>query len=117
MTYPTAEQVRDILDYDPLTGMSTTFNYNHTDDTFSVGCKQECSGIVEAAKEKLATADHRKQMKDDLIHYAYVPVAVQYEWLSKYGVDFGNRDHNKAWMRLLNTEYKHLKTTPITHDR
>lgn len=54
-------------------------------------------------------------IKQDMWHYACIPPVVQMEWLVKYGVDFNKKDHLPAVLKLLNTEYKRLKTTTKHH--
>ena len=45
---------------------------------------------------------------------ASIPIGVQYEWLIKFGVDFGNVDHWPKVKQLLNSsDYRYLKTADI----
>jgi hypothetical protein len=53
--------------------------------------------------------------KDNELHkVASIPVTVQYEWLTKHGVDFWNDDHWPGIVRLLNSpDYRYLKTAEV----
>jgi hypothetical protein len=45
---------------------------------------------------------------------AHIPIGIQYEWITKHGVDLWNRDHQPAVKRLLNSsDYRYLKTADI----
>ena len=45
---------------------------------------------------------------------AHIPVGVQYEWATKYGVELWNKDHWHGVRRLLNSpDYRYLKTAEI----
>ncbi len=67
-----------------------------------------------------ATASKRSAGRDyyardpDMWRVASVPISVQYEWLTKHGVDMHNDDHWPAVQRLLNSsDYRYLKTADI----
>ena len=107
-----------VLDIDPISGIATTFRYDSELDKTIIGYHQNTTPIIEANKRAVIETDAKAQMKNDLVHYARIPTIVQYEWLYKHGVDFNKTEHQKAWMRLLNSpDYKYLKTTTIYHDR
>ena len=107
------------VDFDPLTGITTTFAYDHTEDKFTVGYSQDTTAIQE--DNKLAQLDvdsHKRQSKENWAHYAKVPNIVIMEWRQKYGVDFFNRDHWPKVMQLINSpDYRDLKRTTYYHDR
>lgn len=108
----------ELLDYDPLTGESVTFDYN-ADGSYVIGHHAQISHILDHNAKVLAEADHKKQLKESWVHYASgITNAVILHWRQKYGVDFFNEDHWPAVMKLLNSrEYRGLKTTPLSHDR
>jgi len=111
-----------ILDVDPLTGLTVTFRYDEASDKVILGHHQDMDAVKAVLEDnKLAALDtdmHRTGAKRDWALYARVPNIVQMEWLVKYGVDFGNRDHFKKCMELINSpDYKYLKRTTYHHDR
>ena len=109
----------EIIDVDPISGITTTFSYDHANDQFTVGYFQDTTAIQES--NKLAQLDidsHRKQAKNNWNLYARVPNIVIMEWKRKYGVDFFNRDHWPRVMKLINSrDYADVKRTTYYHDR
>lgn len=61
--------------------------------------------------------EHNKALQNEgfdksseMWHAASIPIGIQYEWLDKYGVDFWNKNHKPAVMKLLNSnEYRYLR--------
>lgn len=108
-----------IIDYDPLTGESVTFKYNHGDDSFTIGHVQDCSHLIEHNKLLAADTEYTKRgIKESWLKYASIPNVVYMNWKQQLGVDLFNRDHMPKVMQLLNSpEYKFLKTTAIYHDK
>jgi len=107
------------IDYDPLTGMRVTFQYNHDNDTFTIGHHQDVSNVLESNKWALVDLDqHKKAAKAEWAHYAKIPEIVILEWKAKYGVDFMNANHWPQVMKLINDpDYRYLKRTTYHHDR
>ena len=105
-----------ILDRDPLSGITTTFRFDHARDEVIIGEYQDCEPVLEDNKRALIEADHRAQMKGDWIHYAKVPNVVILQWKTNHGVDFFNPHHKREWFKLLNSpDYAYLKRSPIKH--
>ena len=109
----------DILDINPLTGEMLSFRYNHDNDTVTLGHHQDTEALLERNKEAMLDPDkHRRQAKEEWAHYATIPNIVVLEWRQKYGVDFFDKNHWSACMKLLNDpEYRYLKRTTYFHDR
>lgn len=108
-----------LLDYNPLTGMSVSFDYNTVTDEITIGHHQDVSAIIEDNKVALMDLDeHKRASKKEWAHYAKIPEIVILEWRAKYGVDFHNPAHFRKCMALLNDpDYKYLKRTSYKHDR
>jgi hypothetical protein len=108
-----------ILDHNPLSGMTVTFQYNDATDQIVIGHHQDASPVIEDNKWALQDLDsHKKAAKNDWAHYAKIPEIVILEWKALYGVDFMDPNHWTKCMSLLNSpEYKHLKRTSYHHDR
>lgn len=106
-----------VIDFDPITGVTETFRYDHATDTTYHGFHQTADALEHLVKLNKHEREHKARLGDDYLdHYARIPITVQYEWLFKYGVDFGNPDHKEKWMKMLEwPEYKVWKTTDRVH--
>ena len=106
-----------VLEYDPLTGITTYFDYAAETDTTIISREQDVSHILDANKA-LQNDDQvtKDGIRDSWWHYAQIPLVVIEKWLNEHGVDAFNKDHQKAVYRLLNDpQYKYLKTTAKMH--
>lgn len=108
-----------VLDVNPLTGMTITFEYSHDTNQVTIGHHQDPTAVIEDNKWALLDLDtHKRQSKKDWSHYAKIPEVVILEWKAKHGVDFFDPNHWKKVMKLLNDpQYKYLKRTSYKHDR
>lgn len=106
------------LDYDPLTGMTQLFHYNPDSDQVVIEYQQDVTPILEQNKQAyLDTDKHKRQAKEEWAHYATIPDVVQMEWAIKHGVHFWDKNHTKAWGRLLNSpDYAYLRRTTYKHE-
>jgi hypothetical protein len=111
---------RELIDYNSALGMRTWLE-SHPDDPEGVVVRREFSGrttqkIIDANK---IAANHLNTGKmEELEHVASIPVAVMYEWLTKYGVDAWKysscEETRRRVNRLLNdSEYRYLKVRNI----
>lgn len=90
-----------LFDYDPLTGVRTYFSATDDGDTWQFRREQDVSSIINHNKEMQAEGfDKRSEMW----HAAKVPTNVLYEWLTKYGVRYWDKNHAPAVKRLLNSD-------------
>jgi hypothetical protein len=106
-----------LLDFNPLSGEAVWFQYDQHSDQMTVTHEQDVSRHLDYAHERSADGNYtRKGIKNDVWHYAHVPNVVIMEMKSKHGVDFFDKNHAKRVFELLNTEYKHCKTTDRTHN-
>jgi hypothetical protein len=100
------------FDYDPLTGITETFV--ETDNGFAIKHSQDVTPFIELNKAKQSSGKDYWRAGGDLRHEATIPMGVQYEWLTKYGVDVYNPDHTEGVVKLLNNpEWRYLKTAEI----
>lgn len=106
-----------ILDYDPFTGITTYFDYVPETDTSIVHREQDVSKLLDMSKAMANDGDVWKQgVKNSWAHYCILPNIVIEKWLNEYGIDVFNKDHEKAWLKLVNQpEYLYLKTTTKMH--
>lgn len=106
-----------IVDYDPLSGITTTFEYDHLTDTTYIGREQDVSFILDNNKVLQNSEDYTKHgIKNEWWHYATIPNIVIEKWRNELGVDVFNKNHEKKVYSLLNQpEYRYLKTTTKMH--
>jgi hypothetical protein len=102
--------VKRLLDHDPLSGLTTWHNYDESSDTTILTHEQDAQPLLDACKRD---SNHADRKLGAIAHVASVPVGVQLEWVTKYGVRMWDPDHKPAVARLLDGEYKHLKRLPI----
>ncbi len=108
-----------LIDYDPFTGITTTFEYIDAEDKTVLKYSQDCEPILEANVVALGDLGaHKRAAKNEWAHYARIPLTLIEQWKREKGVDFYNKDHGKAVMKLINdSEYSKVKVTSYNHDR
>jgi len=106
-----------VLDYDPFTGMTTTFDYDYSTDTTLIGREQNVDILLDANKRLQLDTDYSKKgIKNEWWHYARIPCSIVEKWKNEFGIDVFNKDHERAVFRKLNDpEYRYLKTTAGFH--
>jgi hypothetical protein len=107
-----------VLEYDPLTGITTSVDYIPDTDTTVVYREQSDVNLILDANKALQNDDDvtKKGIKKGWWHYAQIPNIIIEKWLNEHGVDIYNKDHEKAVFKLLNRpEYRYLKTTAKMH--
>lgn len=111
---------RRLLDYDPLTGTRTWFDYENSTDTTFITTDQSAehvNSIIDQNAVMRADADYsRNGMKNDMWHYARIPNGVALEIKAKYGLDmFAAKPDWKSIFKIINRDYPALKVTDKTH--
>ena len=109
--------LKRILDYDPFSRITTTFDYVPETDTTVLYREQDVSHILDMNKALQNEPDITKQgIKTGWWYYSQIPAIVIEKWLNEFGVDVYNRDHQKKVFELTNRpEYRYLKTTTKMH--
>ncbi|HZD11999.1 MAG TPA: hypothetical protein VE177_00570, partial [Candidatus Binatus sp.] len=99
--------------YDPLTGITTTFDYDPTTDTTYVGREGDVEGILELNKFLASDPDYTKKgIKESFWHCASIPNLIIEKWLNEDGINVYNRHHwPRIRKKLLDPEYRYLRTT------
>lgn len=100
-----------ILSYDPYTGIKETFEGNG-DGSFSIRTDQDCQRIVNFNKacqnEPLLK---QRGIKEEMYHFARVPLTVLLDWKTKYNIDYTNKEDLPRIEKLLSSpDYKYLRT-------
>lgn len=103
---------RRLFSYDAATKTRTW--YEDTPTGFELYTEQDVSEIIEQNKSKHADPDALRTKDGDWI-YAHIPNVFVLKFLDDYGVNvYGDGEHVKATMRLLNNpDYRFLKTTTL----
>lgn len=101
-----------VLDYDPLTGITTYHSYNHDTKQTIIEREQKVDHILDMNKA-LANDDGYKKdgIKKSWMHAATIPAIIIEKWLIEDGIDVFNPDHMPRVKAKLNSnEYKYLRT-------
>jgi len=104
-----------LFDYDAETGMKTFFDYDPIKDSVSLTYQQDITGFLDRMNAMRNDESYSaKGIKEEWWHYASIPPVVEIALKSK-GLDLHNKDHMKAILRELNTNYPYLKSTTKKH--
>jgi hypothetical protein len=108
-----------LLDYDPSTGITEYFHYDHTTDTSYVETIQDVEPILDVNKAEANDPEITKRgIKNGLWRFASVPLWVQMKWLNEYGLKNWPMlpENGDLLFRLLNSpDWKYLKCTEKIH--
>ena len=110
--------MKRIVDHDPMTGISTFFEYHPDTDMTIVSREQDVESILELNKAKANDTDYTKNgIKNGWWQYASYPLVIIEKWLTEDGIDVFNPEHEKRRLQKLNQpEYRYLKTTQKMHN-
>jgi hypothetical protein len=106
-----------VLDYDPLTGVTTYFEYDALTDRMLLTDVQDVNPILDEVTSLRNNDEYSKRgIKDDMWHYARLPMTVLMEIESKHGVKcMTGRVDWKGLFRVINQHYPNLKATTKVH--
>lgn len=106
-----------IVDYDPFTGITTTFDYDATSDMTYVGTSADITAYVEYGKELQKHEQYsRDGIKKGWWHYCIFPPIIIEKWLREDGINVFDMNHQKKVYQKINSpEYRYLKTTTKMH--
>ena len=108
-----------LLDHDPVTGLTEWFDYDHITDTTIIETTQDVEPFLDQNKAKRDDPEYsRNGIKNEMWHYATIPLVVQMRWLNEYGMkNWPMLPQNKKLLfRLLNDpQWKYLKATEKIH--
>jgi len=106
-----------LIEYDPLTRMTTYSDYNELTDELTLTNTQEIGYILDHNKVLQNDTDYtRNGIKNELWHFAEIPNIILEKWLIEEGFDAFDKNNEKALFRKLNSpEYKYLKVTDKIH--
>jgi len=102
------------IEYDPFTGVRQD-NVATEDGDLIIKRSQDVSGLLDVASFVRNTGAADSGIKRGLWHYASIPMVVQYEMLTKYGVNIQKKEDTAKVFDLINEHYPYLKTTTKHH--
>lgn len=102
-----------VLDHDAEAGVTTYHAYDDATDTTYIETVQNVAPFLERNRRLRNDPDYKRRgIKNEWMHFASIPISVQYQWLKEFGVDTLNRDHWPKVKRLLqDPEWSYLRTT------
>ncbi len=105
--------VKTLVNSHADTGVSTVLE--DTEDGFLLHNRQaDVEPILDLNREKRGHGRSYYARDPDMWKVASVPIGIQYEWFTKFGVAMWDPDHMPAVEKLLNSnEYRYLKTADI----
>ena len=109
--------MKRLVDYDPMTGVTTWFEYHPETDVTIVAREQDVESILDTNRILRNDADYTKMgFRENWWHYATIPNILIEKWKNEEGIDVFNKQHGKRVFKKLNSpEYKYLKTTEKVH--
>lgn len=99
------------FDFDPVTGLKTTFVFDPQTEEVALRYEQDVDPILDSNKR---AANDATGPIGEMAHVAKIPVVVQLKWMVEKGVDVLNPDHKQAVAKLLDDpEWRYLKVRNI----
>ena len=101
---------KQLLEYDPITKTSTWFE-GDGHNGFKIAQSQDVQAILDRNKRLANDTNYKRQgIKNDMYHFATVPVTVLHELLTKYGLDWNKDEDLPKIEKVLKRDYKALLT-------
>lgn len=103
------------IDKNPVSGTEHWVDDNE-DDVIRHRVEADIEPVLDYAKEMRAEEAGRRHMKThDMLHFATIPDVVIMKLLHEYGVNVFDRNDYPKLFKLLNGEFKYLRTTNMIH--
>lgn len=109
----------EFFDYNPDTGVTEYFDYDHQTGEAYIRTEQDLTAYFRRNQELIATGKTDKGLMDggrELHFYASLPPVVQIE-LRQKGIDIYSKDPTmvRRMLHEINANYPYCKVTPKTH--
>lgn len=102
-----------LLEYDAERGLRIDFE-KMEGGGFALHYTQDAEPILDSNKAKQSLGREYYAHDNEMWRVASVPIGVQYEWITKFGVDPLAQGNEDLLRRLLNSnEYRYLKTAEV----
>jgi len=102
-------------EYDPVQGLIEHNAYDDETKRFVVHKMQDVSALLDRNQELRNSGATDAGIKRGLWLYASIPLVIQYELLSKYGLNIHDKNHTGRIFDVINRDYPYLKTTAKHH--
>lgn len=101
-----------LLDYDPLTGIRTFHDFDHSTNQTIITQVQDVDAILNINKAMANDTSYKqKGIKEDWYHFATVPMLVLQQIMEKYNISIFNNDDLPKFEKILaSNEYRYLRT-------
>lgn len=104
-----------LFESDPESGLNTYWDYDPIRDQAFLTYEQDVTHFIDRMNAIRNNPEiSAKGIKEDWWHYVSIPTVVELE-LRKKGLHLENKDHMKAILREINTNYPFLKATEKKH--
>jgi hypothetical protein len=105
---------RELLSYDAGTGVATYIDQSE-DGKVLITNSQDVESILDSNKAKMSMGRDYYAKDPDMWKVASIPIVVQYEWATKYGItDVTAEEHWPKVRKLLNSsDWRYLKTAEV----
>ena len=103
------------VEYNPQTGVKETNVHVESEDTLIVRKEEDVTDFLDGTAAIRNSGATDIGIKKGFWHYCSIPLTVQYEMLTKHGVNVHNRNHWPKVFDLVNREYPFCKTTDKLH--
>lgn len=100
------------LDFNHQRGTWYEYDYDPQTDTAFVSIKQDVQPVLDRAAQERNSGINDKV--GDFSKYAIIPAHVEVA-LRQRGINIYNPNQTKELLKVINSEYPHLKTTNLTH--
>ena len=103
------------FDHNPDTGVTETFDYDPVLDQVMITMSQDVTGFLDRMNAIRNTPEiSAKGIKEDWWAYCSIPPVVEIELRNK-GLNLHDKNHMKAILKEINTNYPYLKYTDKKH--
>ena len=104
-----------LFDHDHETGVTQYFDYDPIKDQVLMTYEQDVTGFLDQLNAvRNDPSISQKGIKEDWWHYASIPTVVEME-LMKKGLFLHDKNHMKAIIKEINTNYPYLRATDKWH--
>lgn len=104
-----------LFDYDAETGVTETFDYDPIRDQVTITASQDVTAFLDQMQAIRNDPDiSARGIKEDWWCYASIPTVVELELRNK-GLKLEDKNHTKAILKEINTNYPYLRRTEKWH--